>query len=89
MRTTLDIDDDVLLAAKELARTRKKTTGEMISELARTALARAAEPTGPGGPYGTVLQNGWYVLPQRGGAIVTNELVERLLDEADLEDAGK
>jgi hypothetical protein len=29
------------------------------------------------------------VLPRRGGAIVTNELVERLLDEADLEDAGK
>jgi len=35
MRTTLDIDDDVLQAAKELAQRDKKTTGEMLSELAR------------------------------------------------------
>jgi hypothetical protein len=34
MRTTLDIDDDVLQAAKERARRDKKTTGEVISELA-------------------------------------------------------
>ena len=31
MRTTLDIDDDVLQAAKERARRDKKTTGEVIS----------------------------------------------------------
>jgi len=35
-----------------------------------------------------VFKNGWYVLPSRGGPPVTNELVQRLLDEADLEDAG-
>jgi hypothetical protein len=35
-----------------------------------------------------VLENGWYVLPSRGGPPVTNELVQRLLDEADREDAG-
>ena len=28
MRTTLDIDDDVLQAAKELARSEKKTAGK-------------------------------------------------------------
>jgi hypothetical protein len=38
MRTTLDIDDDVLQAAKELAATRKMTAGKVISELARQAL---------------------------------------------------
>ena len=37
---------------------------------------------------GLVFKNGWYVLPSRGGPPVTNELVQRLLDEADLEDAG-
>jgi len=31
MRTTLDIDDDVLQAAKELARRERKTAGAMIS----------------------------------------------------------
>ena len=39
MRTTLDIADDVLLAAKELARRQKKPLGEVISELARQAFA--------------------------------------------------
>ncbi len=38
MRTTLDIDDDVLQAAKELAVSRKMTAGKVISELARQAL---------------------------------------------------
>lgn len=95
MRTTLDIDDDILQAAKELARAEKKTAGQVLSELARKGLTGAAasgfaEPgTGPfeirdGIP---LLRNGWYVLPSRGG-IVTKEQVDRLIEEADLEDAG-
>ena len=39
MRTTLDIDDDVLQAAKELGVMRKKTAGQILSELARKALS--------------------------------------------------
>ena len=39
MRTTLDIDDDVLQAAKEIAASRSSTTGKVISELARRGLA--------------------------------------------------
>jgi hypothetical protein len=88
MRTTLDIDDDVLEAAKELAKARKSTAGEVISGLARKALTTTAEPPSSTGPAGAVLKNGWYVLPSRGGPPVTNELVQRLLDEADWEDAG-
>ena len=84
MRTTLDIDDDVLQAAKELAQAERTTAGRVLSDLARRALTSANEPSGPAGPHGTVLQNGWYVLPRRGGGIVTNELVERLLEDADL-----
>ena len=38
MRTTITIDDDVLLAAKELARRQKRTAGQVISELARAGL---------------------------------------------------
>jgi hypothetical protein len=83
MRTTLDIDEDVLAAVKELAKARKITAGEVISELARNALTRPAERA-----HNLVLKDGWYVLPSRGGTIVTNELVERLLDRADAEDAG-
>jgi hypothetical protein len=89
MRTTLDIDDDVLAAAKELAKAGKSTTGEVISSLVRRALTAPASPSDEAaGPGGTILKDGWYVLPSRGGPPVTNELVRRLLDEADLEDAG-
>lgn len=90
MRTTLEIDDDVLAAAKELAKSRKSTTGEVISELARKGLTTPKHLSSPSscGPAGSVLKNGWYVLPSRGGPPVTTELVKRLLDEADWEDAG-
>ncbi len=38
MRTTISIDDDVLLAIKERARREKRTAGEVLSDLARQAL---------------------------------------------------
>ena len=41
VRTTLDIDPDVLQAAKEIAATHGKSTGKVISELARRGLAPA------------------------------------------------
>ena len=38
MRTTLDIENDILFAAKDLAKREKKTIGQMISDLARRGL---------------------------------------------------
>jgi len=38
VRTTLDIDDDVLDAVKELAAMRRKTAGQLLSEIVRDAL---------------------------------------------------
>ena len=74
MRTTLDIDDDVLQAAKDLARRKKKTAGEIISELARRALGAV-----PGGlaPKAPRVLHGFRPFPRRGG-IVTNQLIDRL-----------
>jgi Bacterial antitoxin of type II TA system, VapB len=73
MRTTLDIDDDVLQAAKELAGMQKKTTGQILSALARKAL----EPD-----PAIRVRNGVPLLPHRPGAPrMTVEDVERLLDE--------
>lgn len=80
MRTTLEIDDDVLAAAKERAAGEKSTTGKVISNLARQALTRPAE-----GPL--IKRNGFLVMPSRGG-VVTSALVRRLEQEADLQDAG-
>ena len=39
MRTTLDIEDDVLAAAKELARSQRVSAGHVISSLLREALS--------------------------------------------------
>ena len=41
MRTTLDIDDAVLQAAKEIAQATRSTAGEVISQWARRGLAAA------------------------------------------------
>ena len=38
MRTTLVIDDDILTAAKAIARQKNQTVGKVISELARRSL---------------------------------------------------
>lgn len=72
MRTTLDIDDDVLSAAKELAAAQKTTAGKILSELARRALCGEGEE-----PVET--RNGFELLA--GTSIVTVEQVEKLLDE--------
>ena len=74
MRTTLDIDDDVLNAAKELAKRQKTAVGRVISDLARGSLTRPAQ-----GPL--VYRNGFWVLPKRGG-VVTSGRVARLEEEA-------
>jgi hypothetical protein len=42
MRTTLDIADDMLAAAKAIAREQGKTFGHVLSELARAGMQRAA-----------------------------------------------
>ena len=44
MRTTLDLDDDVLEAAKERARRERRTAGEVVSILLRQALNAPAPP---------------------------------------------
>ena len=74
MRTTLAIDDDVLSAAKEMAAIEKKSVGEVISSLARKALA-PEEPK-------VKTRNGVPLLKIRKGAPrVTSELVHRLREE--------
>lgn len=71
MRTTLDIDEDVLEAAKELAASGRTT---VLSELARRGLTPAEKQP--------VVRNGVPLLPPRPGSRpVTMEEVNRLRDE--------
>ena len=77
MRTTVDIDDDVLLAAKELARRDKRSAGAVLSELARKGLndVPAADEGAAGDSF-----YGFHPWPSRGKP-VTNELINRLRDD--------
>lgn len=77
MRTTLDIDDDVLAAVKELAKRERKTAGKYASGLMREALhartSRAAAEKSHG-------QYGFSPIPA-GGDVVTNELIDEIREE--------
>ena len=87
MRTTLDIADDVLFAAKDVARIERKPLGQVISELARRAFAQgnvlvdssSAAPlqTGPLTASERIGAYGIHPLPAR-GALVSNEMIDRL-----------
>jgi hypothetical protein len=74
MRTTLDVDDDVLQAAKEIAANRQTTAGRVLSDLARKALTPSQ--------HGRV-RNGVPLMPRRrkGSPRPTMEKVNRLRDE--------
>jgi hypothetical protein len=75
MRTTLNIDDDVLEAAKERARRERKTVGQVVSTLLRQAL------TAPAGHPGAVREPapvyGFRRFPP-GDTVVTNALIDDL-----------
>jgi hypothetical protein len=73
MRTTLDIDDDVLLAVRDLSRQRREPAGRLLSELARRSLLSKAK---------TGTRDGVPLFPVKPGSpVVTLELVNRLRDE--------
>ena len=74
MRTTLDIDDEILLTVKEIARQRKVAAGSVVSTLLREALQPKS--------FKPEYRNGVPLLPRRpNGPVVTSELVNRLRDE--------
>lgn len=78
MRTTINIETDVLLAAKEIARADNVGLGDVISRLVRQALTggtnREPAPTGA-----TSNATGFVPFPSR-GIVVTEELIEQLRD---------
>jgi hypothetical protein len=72
MRTTLDIDDDVVAAARELAAGERRSLGSVISALARQGLTPARVEAAGGLP----------VIRVPGGTpAITPEMVRRALDE--------
>jgi hypothetical protein len=75
VRTTLNLDDDVMEAAKALARFERRTLGQVVSDLARRGLApRPAEhPAAVGFPMFSVTED---------APAITDEMVAAALDDS-------
>ncbi|OHU92301.1 antitoxin [Mycobacterium talmoniae] len=72
MRTTVDLDDDVVAAARELAASERRSLGAVISELARRGLAPARVESDNGLPV---------IRVPAGTPAITPGMVRRALDE--------
>ncbi|HEV3322283.1 MAG TPA: hypothetical protein VG147_08860 [Solirubrobacteraceae bacterium] len=72
MRTTLEIDDDVVAAARELAACERRSLGSVISDLARQGLTPARVEAEDGMPV---------IRVPAGAPPITPEMVRRALDE--------
>jgi len=81
MRTTLDIDDDLLAAAKELARREGRSAGQVVSSLLRRSLSGAtlaSDRPVKARPARAVA--GFRPFPPKAGVIATNDQVNALRD---------
>jgi len=78
VRTTLRLDDDVVLAVKDRARRENRTAGEVLSDLARQALTstNVTRPQERGSVF-----FGFEPLAPRGGP-VSNALIDQLREDA-------
>lgn len=75
VRTTLNLDDDVLAAVRERARREGRSAGELLSELARQALSGDGRAANRGKS-----RHGFRPLGHRGPA-VSNALIDQLREE--------
>ena len=84
MRTTLDIDSDVLAAAKALAQSGHSTAGKVISDVMRRAIASGfAYSDAPFAAHKVAEPEAVYGFSPltSGGNIVTNDMVRAIRDE--------
>ena len=72
MRTTLDLDEDVVTAARELAAVERRSLGSVISELARRGLTPAKVDAEGGLPV---------IRVPEGTPMITPAMVRRALEE--------
>lgn len=78
MRTTLDIDPDVLEAAKEIARKTRTSAGKVISDLARRGFYGRRSSVGEP-PEGYQDRNGVPLLPPT-GSLVSESTIRKIRD---------
>ena len=79
MRTTIDLDYDILVAAKEVARMENVSLGKVISRLVRQALTGGVAQQAGNVPAATATATGFVPFAPR-GAVISNGLIDRLRD---------
>lgn len=79
MRTTLDIDDDLLAATKEMARNEGATAGQVISRLLRNSLTGAERVARLPKQRNNGVA-GFRAFAAKPGVVVTNDLVNAIRD---------
>lgn len=73
MRTTVDLDEDILQTVKHMARERSQSLGRVLSDLVRRGLQPAKTTMN--------MRNGVPILPRKAGARpVTSQIVKDLLE---------
>ncbi|MDE0716589.1 MAG: hypothetical protein OXH64_01475 [Rhodospirillaceae bacterium] len=82
MRTTLNIDDDVLQAIREIANSESRPAGAVVSDLLRRSLTGAGRNDADDSMDQPVAEFGFRPFWKRGGRFVTNETIDRLRGEA-------
>jgi len=80
MRTTLNIEDDILTTVKELAKKEHVSTGKILSRLAREALT-SKNFRQDGEPRKSVA--GFRPFPPR-GEVISNDRIDKIRDEEGL-----
>ncbi len=77
MRTTLDLDDDILAAVKSLAASQSTSAGRVASALIRKSLTpkTAKRRYRNGVPL--------FTFPRQAGVVVTSEMVKKLQQETE------
>lgn len=74
MRTTLALDDDVFIFAKETAQKERISMGKAVSKLVRQSLQNTSQPPTPR------LKSKYSVFPMR-DEIITSEHIYRLMEQ--------
>lgn len=78
MRTTLNLDDDMLILAQQTAQRERITLGQAVSQWMR----RGAQQSGDSAlPAAQPPRSPYSVYPARSGPLITSQDVYRLLDE--------
>lgn len=73
MRTTLDIDEDMLRTAKAHARHQRKPLGRVVSDALRQVFEKDV--------VHFETRNGIPIIPKRSGVVITMEMVNAMRDE--------